>query len=282
MSTHFSNRLSYFKLIQPQKQYDLIEILIPYLKSIYMKRLSLVPTSIVLTLLLFSVSLSTQALQAAEPAINIMLIGDSTVATYNKRPKDRPDLTGWGQVFGEFFNDDVTILNRAASGRSSKSFIGEGRWKKALTEKADYLFIQFGHNDCPGKGDRTTDPATTYQDYLKQYIDEARAADMTPILVTPMTRRRFENGKIYTTLRPYAEAMIKVGREKNVPVIDLHQKSVALFNQLGDAGSADFSPSETDRTHFSGKGARSIARLVAEEIPAQVPELKPYLKQPTP
>lgn len=230
--------------------------------------------------LFFSLSSTQINCSAVEPQIRILLIGDSTAATYNKPPKDRPDLTGWGQVFGEFFTDDVTILNRAASGRSSKSFIKEGRWKKAVAEKADYLFIQFGHNDCPGKGDRETDPATTYQDYLRQYIDEARAANIKPVLVTPMTRRRFQNGMIWTTLRPYADAMLKVGREKNVPVIDLHQKSVALFNQLGDAGSDDFSPSKSDRTHFSRKGAREIARLVAEEIPTTVPDLKPYLKQP--
>lgn len=216
---------------------------------------------------------------AAEPKIRILMIGDSTMATYKNPPKDRPDMTGWGQIFGEYFNDEVTVLNRAASGRSSSSFIKEGRWKKAVAEPADYLFIQFGHNDCPGKGERETDPATTYQQYLKQYIDEARAANIKPVLVTPMTRRRFEDGKIATILRPYAEAMIKVGREKNVPVIDLHQKSVALFNQLGDAGSANFCPSEADRTHFSRKGALEIARLVAEEIPTQVPDLKPYLKQ---
>ncbi|QDT25377.1 rhamnogalacturonan acetylesterase [Gimesia panareensis] len=231
--------------------------------------------------ILFLLLIST-GVQAAEPAIRIMLIGDSTVSTYTKRPKDKPDLTGWGQVFGEFFNDDVTVLNRAVSGRSSSSFIREGRWKSALQEKADYLFIQFGHNDCPGKGDRETDPATTYQDYLKKYIDEARAAGMQPVLVTPMTRRVFEKGKIKTILRPYAEAMLKVGREKNVPVIDLHRKSVARFNQLGNAGSAYFSPSKSDRTHFSGKGAREIAGLVAEEIPTKVPDLKPYLKQPAP
>ncbi len=236
---------------------------------------------IVFAILLFGLVFSPALTLADEPPIRILLIGDSTVASYARPPKDRPDLTGWGQIFDEFFNDDVTILNRAASGRSSKSFIKEGRWKKAAAEKADYLFIQFGHNDCPGKGDRETDPATDYQDYLRQYIDEARAANMKPVLVTPMTRRRFRNGMIWTTLRPYADAMLKVGREKNVPVIDLHQKSVALFNRLGDEKSADFSPSETDRTHFSGKGAREIARLVAEEIPTQVPDLKPYLKSKT-
>lgn len=226
--------------------------------------------------------LAPSASAEAAPPVRILMIGDSTMATYTNPPEDRPDMTGWGQIFGEYFTDDVTILNHAASGRSSSSFIREGRWKKALAEKPDYLFIQFGHNDCPGKGDRETNPDTTFQQYLNQYIDEARAANIKPILVTPMTRRRFENGEIWTILRPYAKAMLKVGKEKNVPVIDLHKKSVALFNQLGDAGSNDFSASKSDRTHFSRKGALAIARLVAEEIPTTVPELKPYLKQPTP
>lgn len=242
----------------------------------------LVRIQLTLAIVLLTNLLSVLTPVEAAPPIRIQLIGDSTVSTYNNPPKDRPDMTGWGQIFGEYFTADVTILNRAASGRSSSSFIREGRWKKALEEKPDYLFIQFGHNDCPGKGDRETDPATTYQQYLKQYIDEARAANIKPILVTPMTRRRFENGQIWTILRPYADAMIKVGKEKNVPVIDLHKKSVALFNQLGDAGSNDFSASKSDRTHFSRKGALEIARLVVEEIPATVPELKPYLKQPIP
>lgn len=231
------------------------------------------------TILYSCLCFSPFTVSANDPQIRILLIGDSTVATYSKRPKDRPDLTGWGQVFGEFFKDDVVILNRAASGRSSKSFIKEGRWKKVRSEKANYLFIQFGHNDCPGKGDRTTDPATDYQDYLRQYIDEARQANIEPILVTPVTRRRFKNGQIWTTLRPYADAMLKVGREKNVPVIDLHQKSVALFNKLGDDQSAYFSPKPSDRSHFTSKGAREIARLVVEEIPMAVPELKSSLKQ---
>ena len=178
--------------------------------------------TLTITLLVSLLSLTAQA--DAAPPVRILMIGDSTMATYNNPPNDRPDMTGWGQIFGEYFTDDATITNHAASGRSSSSFIKEGRWKKALAEKPDYLFIQFGHNDCPGKGDRETDPATTFQQYLNQYINEARAANIKPILVTPMTRRRFQNGQIWTILRPYADAMLKVGKEQNVPVIDLHKK----------------------------------------------------------
>jgi len=210
--------------------------------------------------------------------IRIVLVGDSTVASYARPPKDRPDLTGWGQVFGESFNDQVTVVNHAQSGRSSKSFIREGRWQKALDAKGDYVFIQFGHNDCPGKGDRSTDPNTDFQDYLRQYIDQSRAAGAKPVLVTPVSRRTFAGGKIHTTLQPYADAMLKVGKEKGAPVIDLHAASMELFNRLGDEGSADLTASAADRTHFSRKGGRAIARLVAEALPKAVPELQPYLK----
>ena len=81
-------------------------------------------------------------------------------------------------------------------------------------------------------------------------------------------------------LRPPASpARITVGKEKGVPWIDLHARSIELFNRLGDAGSADFSPSATDRSHFSGKGARAIARLVVDALPQAEPGLGPYLKQ---
>src|SRR5689334_5798246 len=84
--------------------------------------------------------------------LRIALIGDSTVASYPKPPEDRPTLTGWGQVLGESFDDKVEVLDHARSGRSSKSFLSEGLWMKVLEEKPDYVFIQFGHNDQPGKG----------------------------------------------------------------------------------------------------------------------------------
>ncbi|MCA9073088.1 MAG: hypothetical protein KDA84_29400, partial [Planctomycetaceae bacterium] len=137
------------------------------------------------------------------------------------------------------------------------------------------------HNDCPGKGDRYTDPKTDFRDYLRSYIEESREIGAKPILVTPMTRRQFQNGEIRTILRPYAEAMLAVGKEKQVPVIDLHKASVKLFNDLGDAGSADLSPSKTDRTHFSRKGALAIAKLVIQQLPQAAPQLATHLRNPS-
>lgn len=128
------------------------------------------------------------------------------------------------------------------------------------------MLIQFGHNDCPGKGDRETNPATDFRENLRKYISDARKIGATPILVTPMTRRQFRNGQIHTILRPYAEAMLAVGEAENVAVIDLHKASVELFNRLGDEGSSDFSPSSDDRTHFSRKGALAMAQIVVEGV----------------
>jgi lysophospholipase L1-like esterase len=210
--------------------------------------------------------------------LRIALVGDSTVASYAKPPADRPTLTGWGQVLGEFFNDKVEVVNHARSGRSSKSFLNEGLWKKTLEVEPDYVFLQFGHNDQPGKGERTTDPDADYQDNLRRYIDEARDAGAKPVLVTPVARRIFADGKVRTDLQPYVGAMKKVGRDRDVPVIDLHAASAALFEQLGDSGSTDFSPSAADRTHFSRVGAQAMAGLVVADLPRAVPELRPYLK----
>ena len=229
-----------------------------------------------------SVALVGHAARGADPHVRIVIVGDSTVASYPTPPQDRPDLTGWGQVFGERFSPQVEVLNHARSGRSSKSFLAEGHWERALSAEPDYVFIQFGHNDCPGKGDRSTDPQTDFRDYLRTYVDDARAVDAQPVLVTPMTRRRFHDGRIQTILRPYADAMVAVGRETQVPVIDLHAASVTLFNELGDDRSADLSASPTDRTHFSRKGARAMAGLVVDRLPDTVPQLVPCLRKNTP
>jgi lysophospholipase L1-like esterase len=219
---------------------------------------------------------------AGEPQANgeirIVLLGDSTVCDYPHPPADKPDMTGWGQVLGEFFNDRVVVLNHAAGGRSSKSFLREGRWSRALLDKPDYVFIQFGHNDCPGKGDRTTDPAGDFRDYLRQYVEQTRAAGGKPVLITPVARRTFVNGKLIDILQPYADAMKFVGAQQHVPVIDLHAASSALYRCRGDAGTADLSASAGDRTHFSRKGALTMAGLVVAQLPAALPELAMQLQ----
>ena len=202
--------------------------------------------------------------------IKIVLAGDSTVN----------DEGGWGYGFKQFLTSEAACTNTAANGRSSKSFIAEGRWQKALDLKGDYYLIQFGHNDEPGKGpDRETDPATTYPQNLARYVDDVRAIGGKPVLVTSLTRRNFDrsgNGKLVPNLMPYVEAMKRVAAEKNVPLLDLHARSVELCEKIGPAETAKFNPvkdGKPDTTHLNA-GARVVfARLVVEDLRKAVPEL---------
>jgi len=201
--------------------------------------------------------------------IRVVLVGDSTVT----------DQAGWGGALGGIFRKNVKITNFARGGRSSKSYINEGWLSKALATGPDYVIIQFGHNDCPGKGpERETDPKTSFQKYIKKYIDETRKIKAKPILVTPMTRRRYdEHGKIKSILTPYAQAVRQIGQEQNVPVIDLHSRSIELFERLGDAKVSKLQP-KGDHTHFNKKGAQVLAKIIAEELSRNGIELSKYLK----
>lgn len=209
---------------------------------------------------------------AADKKILIVLVGDSTVN----------DEGGWGYGFKKYLTGNVACTNTAANGRSSKSFIAEGRWDKALALKGDYYFIQFGHNDEPGKGpDRETDPKTTYTQNLAKYVDETRAIGAQPILVTSLTRRNFDaSGKLHPNLMPYVEAMKKLAAEKHVPLIDLHARSVELCEQLGPTKVAAFNPvkdGKPDTTHLAAGARLVFAGLVVEDTRKTVPELAPYL-----
>src|SRR5262245_24851883 len=176
---------------------------------------------------------------ADEPKrVRIVLCGDSTVASGS----------GWGDAFVKLLPAQVECLNVARSGRSSKSYLNEGHWAKALVQKPAIVLIQFGHNDQPGKGpERETDPATTFRDNLRRYIAEAREIGATPILVTPLSRRIFgDDGKITSTLTPYANAAIAVAAEQKAPLVDLHARSIEQLNQLGPTGAAAFNPPTKD------------------------------------
>ena len=219
------------------------------------------PLAIFLSLLaMLSISKS-----AEDAKLMIVIIGDSTVCNYPSEHLCR----GWGQFIAEHFKDTVRVPNHAASGRSTKSFIAEGRWKRALDEKPDFVLIQFGHNDSHAKErPEATDAATSYRDFLRRYVDESRAAHATPIFVTPMHRRTFDtDGKLADILQPYADAMKAVAAEKKVPLIDLHTGSGALFQQLGKERCPELANSPTDFTHFNEKGARAMAELVMKELP---------------
>ncbi len=206
--------------------------------------------------------------------MKVVLAGDSTVATVTQAPKDRPDLAGWGQMLGEFL-PDAKVINHARSGTSTKSFRTLGLWDRVLKEEGQWVLIQFGHNDQPGKGpERETDAATSYRENLRGFIGEVRAGGGKPVLITPVARRVYADGRMSSTLGPYADAVQAVGQELNVPVIDLHRASFALFQQMGEKFCKLYAPSETDHTHFSREGARMMARLVADGVLREVPEMR--------
>ena len=229
------------------------------------------------TILFLVTALTFTGATLADDAVKtkIILVGDSTVN----------DGGGWGYGFKQFLAGNVECINTAANGRSSKSFMAEGRWTNALALKGDYYLIQFGHNDEPGKGPtRATDPATTYTQNLARYVDEARAIGAKPVLITSLTRRIFDksgNGKLAPSLVPYVEAMKKLAAEKHVPLVDLHALSVAYCEKIGPVETAKLNSvlknGKADTTHLNA-GARVIfAKLVVEDLRKVVPELAPYL-----
>ena len=216
--------------------------------------------------------------RAADTApLRIVLCGDSTMCEY---PIERPDR-GWGMFVQAWFDDSVKVTNLAKGGRSTKTFIKEGLWKKSLDLKPDFIFIQFGHNDShPSTKPEATDAATDYKENLRRYIDEARAINAKPILITPMVRRIFgADGKLANELQRYADAMKEVAAEKKAPLIDLHTMSKALVEPLGSQGSADMANKAGDLTHFGVKGAKAMADLVLKELPSAAPELLAHLKK---
>lgn len=211
----------------------------------------------------------------------IFWAGDSTVQTnkINTYP-----VTGIGQVFYLYTRDDVEIVNRAKNGRSTKSFIEEGRLERIGAElgKGDFLFIQFGHNDEKSADpSRYTDPDTDYKDNLLRFIRTAREHEAYPVLITPLERRCFEENSDFLGLGEHAE-YVRVARqtalEQNIAMIDLYAMSRNALEQAGAAESRkwymnleagkypNFPDGKADNTHLQYEGAFFFAGLIAKEL----------------
>jgi lysophospholipase L1-like esterase len=213
-------------------------------------------------------------------SIKVYLAGDSTMA--NKEVIAYPE-TGWGMPFAFFFDRGVTVDNRAKNGRSTRTFISEGLWQSIMDtlKPCDYVFIQFGHNDeVKEKVDRYTTP-DDYKANLVRFIAEARNKKAIPILLTPVTRRKFDSsGHITQTHEVYSALVRSVAAEQNVSLIDLDAKSQSLlqpygpenskllFNWLEPGEHPNYPTGRQDDTHFNELGARKIAELVLAEIKA--------------
>jgi lysophospholipase L1-like esterase len=207
----------------------------------------------------------------------IFLAGDSTVTDQRSEP-----AASWGQMLPALFEPNVAIANHAESGETLKSFVTELRFDKLLSQikAGDWLLIQFGHNDQKAQWPQTyADPQVTYPAWLRTYIAEARRRGAHPVLVTSPERRNYEGGKVRRTLAEYGEAAREVAREEGIPLLDLQERTVALYEALGEAEAAKlFNDGGADRTHHNNPGAWFLARAVAAAIAMQVPELAGYLK----
>jgi len=220
--------------------------------------------------------LALSARSAPDELTRVVLVGDSTVASGS----------GWGDGLKKLMQPDLVCINLGMKGRSSKSYRDEGFWQKVLAAKPQWVLIQFGHNDQPGKGPKLeTDAKTTFRENLTRYVDEARGIGAQPVLVTSLTRRNLDkNGKILPDLLvPYVEATRAVAKEKGVPLIELYARSVEQINRLDPTAAAAFDatgtdPSKPDKTHLSPTGEAETAKLVADEIRKVAPDLAKHLK----
>ncbi len=251
-----------------------------------------------------------------EKTTTIFVIGDSTAA--NKDTTGGKQERGWAMVLQEYFDEHMIIVdNHAVNGRSSKSFINEGRWDKVLAKikPGDYVIIQFGHNDEKPKADRHTDPGSTFDYNLAKFVRETREHGGIPVLMNAVVRRNFvvkapandddeklrtqtfgdapktvEGDSLIDTHGLYRVAPRDVAQRMNCHFVDANQITHDLEQSLGREGSKRLhmwflpgtEPSEPkgkqDNTHYNIYGAHQVARLLADALCQEIPVLKAYRK----
>jgi lysophospholipase L1-like esterase len=253
---------------------------------------------------LFAAALVTTAQAADRLPIRVILVGDSTMQT----------KSGYGDAFCARFTPEVSCINLAKGGRSTKSFREEGRWDEVLRLLNDdanagrkfgrtYVLVQFGHNDQPGKPGRSTDFVTEFPVNMARYAQEARAAGGIPVLLTPLTRRSFHGQYLHNDLAPWADATRKAAAREHAVLLDLNADSYAAVQAMGqeEADTLAMAPppasgvsttpqdpnkaepqgaakSAFDRTHVGAKGAELFAAMVEREMARALPETRPWFK----
>ena len=218
----------------------------------------------------------------ADKTTTIFIAGDSTAATRDTSNNNQE--RGWGQMLQDYFNKNFIIVdNHARGGRSSKSFIDEGRWDEILKlmKKGDYAIIQFGHNDGVEDEARHTDPKTTFLEYLTKYAQDTIEHGGIPILMSPVSRRWWKNGVLVDGHGEYRYGAETVAKKLGVHFVDACTITQKVINDLGDEGSKKLfmiSEGKDDNTHYTILGATTTAKLLAQAMVEEIPELAEYHK----
>jgi lysophospholipase L1-like esterase len=218
-------------------------------------------------------------LAARAQPITVWLAGDSTMA--QKQPDKRPE-TGWGEALQPCFDStEVRIANRAMNGRSTRSFVAEGRWQAILDslKAGDYVFIQFGHNDEKVGTNNYSSP-DDYRRNLLRFAADVRARGAHPVLFTPVVRRRFESARLVDTHGAYPDSARAAATEGGIPLVDITRASAALVERMGpdssrtlwlhlEPGANPHYPAGVhDDTHFNPLGAERMAGLAIDALRA--------------
>ncbi len=232
--------------------------------------------------------------EAEKPTIYIA--GDSTAQTYDYA-KAYPQ-TGWGQMFGDYFTDDVVIENRSMAGRSSKSYNNDGRFDRILTEMhpGDFVFIQFGINDgAENKPERYISVEDYKKLIIEKYMGEVENRGGMPVLMTASAAGWWdeEKGNFMESRADYADPTREIAEETGCAFIDINRIMTDAWNSMDKdevlSGYFVCEPLESkaypagtnDTTHMKPKGAKRVAGMVAEAVKTSVPELTKYLKGET-
>lgn len=230
------------------------------------------------------VCLSFRSFQA-KPTLYI--IGDSTVK--NGSGKGSDSLWGWGNFMGNYIDTTkIDVQNHAMGGRSSRTFLTDGRWDKIMQtlKKGDYVMIQFGHNDggalddtsrargtLKGTGNDSTEifnpirkvkeTVHSYGWYMRKYTNEAKAKGATVIICSPIPRSDFDDkGKI--GVDKYAAWAKEVAKQTDAYFIPLNDLVIAEYEKIGVSATKSYFPK--DHTHTNKEGAHVNAQLVIKGL----------------
>jgi len=248
----------------------------------------------------------------SDRTITVFMIGDSTMANKDLRLGNLE--RGWGHVLGCFFTEDVVVDNHAVNGRSSKSFIDEGRWDAVVKKikKGDYVFIQFGHNDEKAQADRHTEPGSTFDANLERFVRETRERGGIPVLFNSIVRRNYADNKnavaeddfrravsrsgmtegdtLVDTHGAYLDSPRNVARKLNVTFVDANkishdivqargrEASKELFMWIGPKVSEACPNGRQDNTHLNVYGAHVMAAAFIDAVASKIPALGKFVR----